>query len=61
VVILPETRPAKEEPGSVPKRSNEERLAEAVSLAEAIGLEVTAALVVPVRNRFQPRCSEAEK
>jgi GTP-binding protein HflX len=36
--------------GHVPTRSNEARLAEAVSLAEAIGLDIASALVVPMRK-----------
>ncbi|MBA3516825.1 MAG: GTPase HflX [Rhizobiales bacterium] len=49
LVILPERRhPA--EPGGVPARSAEEQLVEAVSLARAIGLEVTATLIAPLRK-----------
>ncbi|MDQ3559650.1 MAG: GTPase HflX [Pseudomonadota bacterium] len=47
--MLPERRhPA--EPGGVPARSAEEQLVEAVSLARAIGLEVTATLIAPLRK-----------
>ena len=58
LVILPEARrPAPESnmgpgvgPGTAPPRAAEARLAEAVSLAEAIGLKVAAALIVPMRR-----------
>jgi GTP-binding protein HflX len=49
VVVVPETR-ARAEPGPVPRRTGEEQLGEAVSLAEAIGLDITEALLVPVRK-----------
>ncbi len=49
LVILPERRDRSEEPGTAP-RSSEARLAEAVNLAEAIGLDVAAALIVPLRK-----------
>jgi GTP-binding protein HflX len=50
VVILPERRAEEDASGSSLARSNEEQLAEAVSLAEAIGLEVAATLIAPVRK-----------
>jgi GTP-binding protein HflX len=54
LVILPEgSRPASDRGGArggPPTRSGEARLAEAVSLAEAIGLDVAAALIVPMRK-----------
>ncbi len=50
VVILPEARGPAAEPGSAPARSGDARLAEAVSLAEAIGLDVCAAQLVPMRK-----------
>ncbi len=50
LVLLPERRHAQEEGGGAPARTSEERLAEAVSLAEAIGLDVRAALVLSVRK-----------
>lgn len=49
LVILPDRREAAAEEGS-PRRSSEERLAEAVKLAEAIRLDVTATLIVPLRK-----------
>ncbi len=49
LVVLPERRDGREEHGSAP-RSSEARLAEAVNLAEAIGLDVAAALIVPLRK-----------
>ena len=49
LVILPERRGAGEAPASA-ARSGEARLAEAVNLAEAIGLDVAAALIVPLRK-----------
>ena len=49
VVILPERHRGSDESGA-PPRTSEERLAEAVSLAEAIGLEVTSALVIALRT-----------
>ncbi len=49
LVVLPERRDHRDEPGSTP-RSSEARLAEAVSLAEAIGLDVAAAFIVPLRK-----------
>ena len=49
LVILPDRRQPREEGGSA-RRTSEERLAEAVSLAEAIGLDVSATLIVSLRN-----------
>ena len=49
VVILPEKRQASED-GAVPSRTTGEQLAEAVSLAAAIGLDVAATLVAPMRR-----------
>jgi GTP-binding protein HflX len=50
LVILPERRQqASQEPGS-PARTSGEQLAEAVSLAEAIGLDVAATLIAPMRK-----------
>ena len=48
LVILPDRR-LPIDPATAP-RSSEARLAEAVSLAEAIGLDVCAALIVPLRK-----------
>ena len=50
LVILPERRHPGEESGSVPARTKEGQLAEAVSLADAIGLDVAATLIVPLRK-----------
>jgi len=50
VVVLPERRDSAEEPGSAAARPAEAQLAEAVSLAEAIGLDVVATLIVPLRK-----------
>jgi GTPase len=49
IVVLPARRDIGVDPGST-TRSSEARLAEAVSLAEAIGLDVAAALIVPLRK-----------
>lgn len=49
VVVVPETR-TRNEPGPIAQRTGEEQLGEAVSLAEAIGLDVTTTLIVPVRK-----------
>jgi GTP-binding protein HflX len=49
LVILPDRRQPREEGGTA-RRTSEERLAEAVSLAEAIGLDVSAMLIIPLRN-----------
>ncbi len=49
IVILPERRDTPEAHGA-PPRSGETRLAEAVNLAEAIGLDVVEALIVPLRK-----------
>jgi GTP-binding protein HflX len=47
---LPDARQQPAGPGHVPARTGEGRLAEAVSLAEAIGLDVVAANIVPLRK-----------
>jgi GTP-binding protein HflX len=49
IVILPERRQGGEDGGS-PIRTSGEQLAEAVSLAEAIGLDVGATLIAPMRR-----------
>jgi GTP-binding protein HflX len=49
IVVLPARRDHPEEHGP-PARSGEARLGEAVNLAEAIGLDVAAALIVPLRK-----------
>jgi GTP-binding protein HflX len=49
VVVVPEAR-ARAESGPVPRRTGEEQLGEAVSLAEAIGLDIIEALLVPIRK-----------
>ena len=50
LVILPERRRPGEDSGSPPARTKEGQLAEAVSLADAIGLDVAATLIVPIRK-----------
>ena len=50
LVILPDRRQPIDSAATTPPRSSEVRLAEAVSLAEAIGLDVCAALIVPLRK-----------
>ena len=50
LVILPDRRLPTNAAVSARPRSSEARLAEAVSLAEAIGLDVCAALIVPLRK-----------
>jgi GTPase len=50
VVVVPDSRGPRVNAGPVPSRSSEEQLGEAVSLAEAIGLEIATALIVPVRK-----------
>ena len=50
LVILPDRRLPADSAASAQPRSSEARLAEAVSLAEAIGLDVCAALIVPLRK-----------
>ncbi|HWT31372.1 MAG TPA: GTPase HflX, partial [Propylenella sp.] len=47
--MLPERRQAGED-GNAPARTRGEQLAEAVSLAEAIGLDVAATLIAPMRK-----------
>ena len=50
IVVLPERRRPGEDGGAVPVRSTGEQLAEAVSLAEAIRLDVVATLTAPTRK-----------
>ena len=54
IVVLPDARQPMPDStashGRAPARAGEDRLAEAVSLAEAIGLNVAAALIVPMRK-----------
>jgi GTPase len=50
LVVLPERRQPGDEAGSVPHRTKETQLAEAVTLGEAIGLDVRATVIVPVRK-----------
>jgi GTP-binding protein HflX len=50
LVVLPERRQPGDETGAVPQRTKETQLAEAVTLGEAIGLDVRATLIAPVRK-----------
>jgi GTP-binding protein HflX len=50
LVVLPQRRAGESDPGSAPPRTSKAQLAEAVSLAEAIGLDVAATLIVPLRR-----------
>jgi GTP-binding protein HflX len=49
-VIVPERRHAGEEAGAVPARTTGGQLAEAVGLADAIGLDVVGTLIAPMRK-----------
>jgi GTP-binding protein HflX len=49
-VVLPDRRKPEDESGASPARTSEERLVEAVGLAEAIGLDVRGTLIAPIRK-----------